>query len=155
MRPIAATDWERCRSAFTRDGFLRDLYVQDANGADWARCLAWLRASRWPLEYSYQGETAPLPESPISLFEKWGHKISVDADGIIFNSYFFSPDEIEFDIEPGELTSEARFGSLLSFLSGCGRAVGRVAIVTPEGMPQAVILRYLPDSDEIEYVPAA
>ena len=77
--------------------------------------------------------------------------LSVNVGGVLLNTHFFSLEEIEFDLDPQEVDSEERFGSLLSFLAGCGRATGKTAIVTCENLPQKVILRYHPNPDEVEF----
>jgi len=67
------------------------------------------------------------------------------------NCHFFTREEIELDIEPSEVDSEARCLSLLAFIKGIAERVGKDVIMTPENMQETVLLRYRAGEGRFEH----
>lgn len=65
--------------------------------------------------------------------------------------HFFTPDEIEFDIDPRAIDSQAQCERLVDFIRALGQAVGKAVLLTPENAPEYPYLRYDPLTDRAEW----
>ena len=147
--------WTRVKSEFTNDGTVRDIYVRGATRAVWDVVLKFV-AERYPkLAFTAGGRAAPLPTAAVEVFGLWDAAplIELDVDGLTILCHFFSTEEIEFNIWPQDVDSEARFGALIQFLRDLATATGMEAIVTPESYPQSVILSVEPATLNVSYHP--
>jgi hypothetical protein len=63
---------------------------------------------------------------------------------------FFTSDEIEFDIDPREATSQAALDELLGFLRRVGDSVGRAVMLSYENDSQHPFISYEPGSRAFE-----
>jgi len=72
------------------------------------------------------------------------------VDHVRVNCHFFGPGQIEFDIDPREITDPAAFTLLLNFMVDVGAAVEKEVRLTPENAPDHVLLRYNPAARQIE-----
>ena len=152
-------DWQQVAAEFEWDGSLRDLYVLDTDAAVWQEALDFLRAAGYPLTYSEDSVETELPTEVAVILRRRLEKhtmLSVDVQGIHIACHFFYAGEIEFDIDPREVSDEARFGHLCEFIRGVGKRLGRSVILTPEmcgGREDEAIIRYLPADDRFVYTP--
>jgi hypothetical protein len=62
------------------------------------------------------------------------------ARDLTIDCYFFTPDEIEFSLDPREIRSEREFGLVLSFIELIGMTVKKPVLLTPENGIQYPIL---------------
>lgn len=148
-------DWHRVAGDFEPDGSLRDIYVPGTSLDDWQRVLDALQ-ERWPLlDYTLDGEAAPLPGRAEDIFDARRErtvKLSfVVADARVF-CHFFVEEEIEFDIDPREVTQPEQVDALTDFMATLGRVTAKPVLLTMESSPEAVIFRYSPESDEVIWV---
>lgn len=67
------------------------------------------------------------------------------------NCFFFGELEIEFDLSPKEVASEAEARSILSFMRGLGRVTGRQVHLTEENVHDWRWLTFDPASDGWEF----
>jgi hypothetical protein len=67
------------------------------------------------------------------------------------NCHFFSESEIEFDIDPREVISQAELDILLIFLQQVGNAVHHPVVLTPENGPKHPIISYEPKLGQFRY----
>ncbi len=63
------------------------------------------------------------------------------------NCHFFTTEEIEFDIDPREITGESDFQALTEFMRFVGLKLSRRVALTPEGGPDEMLLEYDPISE--------
>lgn len=147
-------EWERYKDAFAWDGSLRDLYVRGTNEHDWQAMLTFLRSSACALRFSVDGEPRPLPGRVADIFaldaNPLGTALSVDGDHLALMCHFFAPDEIEFDLDPRAIDSQAQYSRLLGFIRALGHAVGKAVILTPENEPDYPYVRYDPLTERME-----
>jgi len=148
--------------AFELDGSFRDLYVLDTTVDDWKALFNLLRSRR---AFSHQlfinGEPAAIPQNPDPGFPdspslqsgNVGWSLSIDLDGLQLAAHFFSPEQIEFNLDPKQLNAET-FVELLNFMASLGRALKREVLLTPENREHAPIAKYDPRQDSITKVPA-
>ena len=71
--------------------------------------------------------------------------------GILVVCHFFTPEEIEFDIDPREVTTQAHLDSLLAFLQQLGDRTRKRAVLTPENLPHGPIISYDSETRQFEY----
>ena len=77
---------------------------------------------------------------------------SVRFCGVLANCHFFTPDEIEFDIDPREVVGQPQLDGVFEFMRSLAQSVGRDAILCPEGCSQIVIFRVRPDATAVEHL---
>jgi hypothetical protein len=148
--------WKQAAPEFYADGSLRDLYVLGATIDGWQALLDSLRASTYSYRYTRAKVEAPLPERASDAFPDLGFAdrlLAVDLGGFAANCHFFSETEIEFDLDPREVSCQAHLDAILDFIQFLASATSRDAILTPENQPEIVIFRARPGIPEIEHQP--
>ena len=147
-----AMDWEQAKSAFVRDGSLRDLYVLDTTVEDWRSLFDFVRGSTYGLRFRHGDDWRPVPADPDGFFagqSEWTTLLSIDVSGFAVNAHFFETDQIELDIEPSEVQTPERAEALFEFMRDLARALGKPVRLTPENCRDYVLIEYDPASDEL------
>jgi hypothetical protein len=73
--------------------------------------------------------------------------------GVTLNCHFFYEGEIELDVDPREVTDDARADAILTFMAELGQAMKKEVLMTAENVSDAVIFRYDPATGQISYLP--
>ena len=138
-----------CEPAFHTDGSLRDVYVPGTSEADWNVFLN--HAAAWECAYFVDGVAREVPKSAALVFDgtDTAKLLKILLDGASVNCHFFCLEEIELDVDPKEITTEAAFDALVEYLLGLGRALGKRLVLTEENSPSSVWLAYDPDKDAL------
>lgn len=148
-------EWEKCKAAFEWDGSWRDIYLLSTTIEDWRKLLATLQYS-YPLTFFVDGEKQskllPSPEELHAMRNHASPKVEVDIQGIIAVSHFFCIEEIEFDIDPRQVTDQKRLDALLDFLRCLGNCVVKDVLLTPENELQAPLIVYTHRTEEFRFV---
>ncbi|MCA0869961.1 hypothetical protein LCL97_03950 [Seohaeicola saemankumensis] len=128
---------------FEVDGSLRDIYVLNTSVSDWNRLLQ-LTPDLGGFAYFCDGEEAPLPTDANLLFGDFNHShlLRFSLGRPTINTHFFVEDEIEFDLDPSEITSQSDLDLVLDFFARIGRGIGRDIRITPENASDVVYLHY-------------
>jgi hypothetical protein len=145
----------RYPTAWVRDGALRDIYVFESDLDEWQKVLNFVRRA-YPFTYRVDDVDTPLPVSIGTIFQdrsEHTHLLAVQAGDVSIHCHFFLEDEIEFDVNPREIESEAEEDEVVKFMRGIGDALGRQVVLTMEGAPDWVYLRIEPGQEEPEYTP--
>jgi hypothetical protein len=145
--------WKAVRREFAFDGSWRDIFILGSDIPAWQQMLDGLRSAGYDLTYYRDSKPTELParaEDAFSLDGECHCLLSVRFDGILANCHFFTPAEIEFDIDPREVRGQAQLDALLKFMTCLATSVGREAILCPENCSQSVIFRVQPDG-AVEY----
>lgn len=146
-------DWTTLQLLFAWDGSWRDLYVLDTDIRDWQGLIDRLRLRDTHLTFSLDGVQQPLPSDLQAVFaarEQASPLLSIFLDHVQINCHFFDPSQIEFDIDPREITDAAAFRHLLNFMDVVGSILHKEVRLTPENAPDIVLLRYNPATAQIE-----
>lgn len=152
--------WHDVAKAFEFDGAWLDLVVRGTDLALWQKFLDALRSSRYEFAYLQLDRASgvrcqsPLPERAEDAFPEHGmadRLLSVQLAGPLANCHFFTPDEIEFDIDPREIGGQDQFDALVAFLQLMANATGKDAVVTPENMTEVVMFRVRPHHRGVQY----
>jgi hypothetical protein len=145
--------WDACRQEFEPDGALRDIYVHGTTIEHWRKLFDALRAN-YDLEYSADGAARPLPAAVDEAFTTRGTacpELHFRLGVIVVVCHFFTTDEIEFDISPCEVTSQAVLDELLGFLRLVGDTLGKAVIISYENDAQHPFITYESSRREFQY----
>ncbi len=115
-----------------------------------------LRAAGYDLGYVRNDQPTELPALAAEAFLLPGQcdrRLSVRFAGVLANCHFFTPEEVEFDIDPRDVTGQEQLDALFAFMRCLVSAVGKEAILTAENCPDIVVFRVRPDGLEVEYQP--
>lgn len=140
--------WDRCRKDFEPDGALRDIYVHGTTIAQWRAVFDVLRAN-CALEYSVDGSLQPVPATVEAVFSLRGTasaSLHFRVGGILVACHFFTTEEIEFDVSPREINSQATLDELLGFMRLIGDLLDRPVVMSHENDALHPFLTYEPGS---------
>jgi hypothetical protein len=127
------------------DGSLRDLYVFDTSEEVWQRFLEF--ATEYPITYRYGGEQKALPQAGEIFGDREnGHLLAIQVGAVTANCHFFVESEIELDLDPKEITDEARHNQVLDFVENLARSIGKTVHLTPENSEETPFLSYEPNT---------
>lgn len=122
---------------------------------DWQRMLSSLSSTGWEVSFA-----TTLAEEPpgllvnarelfdlLALDGEASARLAIHVEEIWFTCYFFDVEEIEFTFDPEDVSDEASFRSLESFIGWLGDSSRKQVVMTMEGtdhrsMP--AILEYQP-----------
>lgn len=154
-----SVDWADIAHEFQPDGgMLLDIHVRPAARDDWQRVLDMIRSRFANVSYRVDGETAALPLRADEIFavkSRAAPSLGFDLNGVSFATHFFSPDEIELDLNPDQVRGPDGLLAVAAILEGLAHATGKMASLTPESMPDNTILSYDPHSSRLAYHPPA
>ncbi len=130
------------------DGSLRDIYAVDTTIADWSRLLN-LSSSLGEGAYFRDGEEAPIPSSANSIFDDVDHShlLQINLGGPVINAHFFIADEMELDLDPSQITSQADLDLVLDFCAKIGQEIKRDIKITPENTPEVTYIYFSVDQE--------
>lgn len=148
--------WADLRQAFHIDGSLRDIVVVDTDLGDWERAYGYVRQLGAAADSRLESDPDPLPGTVLEVFalhDERSTRLEVHLGQVQLNCFFFGEMEIEFDLSPKAVASEAEARSILSFMRGLGRATGRPVHLTEENVHEWRWLTFEPASNGWEFKP--
>jgi hypothetical protein len=153
----ATEHWGTFAGEFYRDGSLRDIYVFNTRLRDWANAAAFIVDQKYKVEFSGAWAQPRFPSDIAKLFPKGPESeltvLAIELSGVEVNCHFFSPNEIEFDLDPAEVSDPSKLDGVFNFMKGLANAVGKDVVLTPENMPQIEIFRCRHHGDLVEHTP--
>jgi hypothetical protein len=152
-------NWDDVRQDFDWDGSLRDIYVLDVGLSGWRGLWRLLKqATAWRITYQVDGNSVGLPddvEVPLRLRPNAAALVSVFLGNVRFNSHFFDDGDIEFDLDPREVTDQTALDAVLTFMREVGQATSANVLLTPENMPAVPMIRYDSTTNTFSHIPPA
>lgn len=148
-------DWKISQEVLGVDGSLRHICVRNTNVEDWQTVVDWLRTSSYILKFR-RLENETLPENVQTIFDRQEEILSfmsVDVGDASLNCHFFWEKEIEFDLDPREMTSEAVVQRVFDFMAHLGNLLGKPVDLCPEGFDDFAIFRYDPAIAKLVFNP--
>lgn len=138
-----AMRWKDVSRIFEADGSLRDVIVYKTSVSDWDRLIR-LSLLLGDVSYERDGATAMLPTSAAQMLEdaEHTHCMRIDLGGPVANAHFFTAEEIELDLDPSEIGSQAALDKVQDFCSKLGRELKRNVAITEENSPDEILLSY-------------
>jgi hypothetical protein len=140
--------WETCREDFLWDG-LRDIYITPVTLAEWQ--IVYSTVLSREAKYSVDGVAQPAPARVAEVFEtreSAAPLLSIRAGRTTVVFHFFSESEIDCDIDPRKVTSQADLDALLTFMSQLGDSIQKPVNLTYENCPNDPILSYDPGTQD-------
>jgi hypothetical protein len=138
--------------AFEVDGSLRDLVVVDTSIEDWLTIYEELRSKNHDLTFEC-GDSQTLPPSVRELLVRGPHdqcpSLSLKMDANTLNCHFYQTEEIEFDLDPRDISTEANFFEITDFMRKIGKLLSKDVIITEENQHDLVFIRYRHEQDDI------
>jgi hypothetical protein len=141
--------WEDLKWIFEPDGSLRDIYVQEVSISDWEKLIDLLNEN-YPLKYGITDEersTSQIDKDYIIRYltgetsEMECKSIAIDFGGIDANCHFFLSEQIEFDIDPKEITSLEDFEKVEKFMQAISWALEQQVTLTDENSPEFPLVK--------------
>ena len=136
--------WNNLKSHFTQDGSLRDIIVAANDHSAWQLLIVGLKSAEFTYVFTHGGAARALPDS---IEEIWHLKqseptlLALKVGNILIHCHFFNSEEIEFDIDPKDITSKSDFDTLLRFLSWLNRTTRSDVLITHENAIDEVIFK--------------
>ncbi|MGR3620679.1 hypothetical protein [Pseudophaeobacter sp.] len=140
---VAPMLWTGVSQIFEADGSLRDIIVREISDPDWDKLIS-LSLRLGNVSYHCDGEDAVLPTSAAELLgdKEHAHCMKVNLGGPVVNAHFFSSEEIELDLDPREIGTQAALDKVLVFCSELSLTLERDVAITEESSPEAKLLYY-------------
>ncbi len=148
-------DWNLVSKSFVDDGSLRDIYVQNTSINDWDALLSGLKNYQPQLKIEWDNQFGQWPDNASVIFDESNEFVTtmkIDASGILINCHFFSKEEIEFDIDPKDVTEQSDLDALCEFMRMVGKVVEKPAILTPENFQDKPIILFNPETNELNFI---
>jgi len=134
------------------DGSWRDLYVLGTSAAGWNVLLDLVRSGKMgDASFLVDGEPSAMPdrvEEVLAIHDRASPMLRLSVDGLNLNCHFFVEGEIEFDLDPAELT-EPRFAALLAWMRLLGTALRRDVLLTDENSKKVPRLMFCAGIDRV------
>jgi len=144
---------EKFADAFFVDGSLRDIIVSDTTIDDWQKVYDELRSGKYDLAYECGTSHVP-PTDVCELLAGRGlqderPRLSVKCGANTLNCFFYGEDEIEFDLDPRDVTSEDEFLKIIDFMRMIGQRLRKDVSLTEENVHEAELIRYRHEENDI------
>jgi len=147
-------DWQAIAGHFASDGTLRDIYVFDTSMADWEAVWRLLAGSRDRLTFYIDGVLSEPPATVTEIFDVGtDHSVLATycASDLTVNCHFFTPSEIEFDVDPRQIDGLDAIEVLARFIAAIGETTSKPVVLTEENDQSMVIAWFDPKAGAIEW----
>ena len=144
---MTLADWHILKEdIYYRDGSWRDIYVPAATQDDWSKWID-LVNQKYPVEF-YNGQTQ-LTEVFINksvVFHYWNRKTdflngaTIKLGSIAVKCHFFTTQQIENDIDPGEIKTIEDHFRVVDYLIEISRLLNQIVILTAENQSDLVYI---------------
>ncbi len=138
-------DWNSIKKEFEADGSLRDLLIFEASEDIWDSLICAVSNSSYSSTFYLSDRVVQLPQTFAEIKEIQELEttiLSIDiGNRIKLNCHFFVSEEIEFDLDPKEMSNEEDYSCLVGFLSWLHNITKRSVVVSHEGAPEMEILK--------------
>lgn len=134
-----SNDWHKIKEEiYYSDGSWRDIYVFGTTKDDWGRWIDLIN-QKYTVEF-YNGQTQKT-EAAINkevVFDYWDRKTdllngaAVTVGNISVKCHFFTPTEIENDIDPKEIATLADHNQIISYLVDVSSTLNKTVVLTAE-----------------------
>ena len=138
-------EWYKIREeVYYRDGSLRDIYVLDTTRDDWSKWIDLINEKYSVEFYNRQTEKSEAMINKNIVFDYFNRKTdllnsaTITLGKIMVKCHFFTDQEIENDIDPGEIDTIEDHYRLISYLTDISKALSKTVVVTAENQ-QAIV----------------
>lgn len=128
--------------------FLLDIYVFKTDENDWQTIINHLRLNTlYTTTFLVDLKKQALPFAVREIFDiTQDHAVilHIDEGQLNIYCYFFTPEQIEFDFDPRDITDDQRLTRLLDFIHLLGNLLQKQVVLTPESDEAIHYLSYDP-----------
>ncbi|HEV7347666.1 hypothetical protein [Telluribacter sp.] len=133
-------NWNDIKWIFEPDGSLRDIYVQDVTLSDWEKLIDFLILN-YDIKFGEDEKKQIDKEYVIEYLrdetgEMESKSLKIDFNGVNIHCYFFLPNQIEFDIDPKEITAIKDFETIEKFMTSISQTLRNQVTLTGENSPE-------------------
>lgn len=138
------------RDEMTPDGSLRDVYLFNTSASVVRSYCEFVQSAEWPSTLQRGDKALGSISEAGDLWDPEQQRVllTVDVAGARVNSHFFTPNEIELDFDPREVT-ESNWAAIQDFLEFSSQQTARNAFLTLENSPECGILYMTPGGDAV------
>ncbi|WBX70352.1 hypothetical protein [Tenacibaculum retecalamus] len=141
-------NWNKAKWIFKPDGSLKDIYVQDVDSSDWKKLIEFLN-TEYNLIFGIDEKNGTNRIDFDYVQKMWNDEtgkletksLTIDLNGVIVKSYFFCPEQIEFDIKPAEIKSESELNSILDFMQSISKSLKKQSTLTDENNAEFPLIK--------------
>jgi hypothetical protein len=147
--------WSQLEQDFEPDGSVREIYVLGTTSADWQGLLDRLHDWKPRPSYAVDHELSSLPRNVADAFSaarEGSVLLRLNVEGLELCCHFFKQDQIEFDLDPAEISGPKEIEAISGFMRFLGQLTGKPVILTPENAQDLPILRCSPETLVVEWV---
>ena len=147
-------DWAEIADDFVRGEGLRTIHILNPSRCGCRNVHRALQRFQ-PRPVLKKGDKIlPLPSLPRSLRElrTRQYHLVLHFEGLRIHGHCFYRD-VNFDIAPGDVTGPTELAAVVRFLTMLGEAACREIVLCTSFHLDMPILRYLPDTGQVEWVP--
>lgn len=141
-------NWKNIEWIFEKDGALRDIYVQNATISDWKKVINLLN-SDYKLTFGVNEDklTNKIDFRYVKTMfadetgELETKSATINLNGIVVKCYFFLENQIEFDINPAEISSELELNTIMAFMKSISSKLGKQITLCGENQPEFPLIK--------------
>ena len=145
--------WDDYKKAFEFNGTWRDIYITETELKDWKTLLEFLAEGSYPVKFLVNGAEQPLHTNVWQIFQDQKKDLmpllSIDISGVAITSHFFDQNEIEFDLDPREVTDSSKAEAILDFMKQIGDELDKPVHLTEEDAAEDAWFSYDPATGEM------
>ncbi len=132
-------NWQALKkNIYFEDGSWRDIYIENTNQDDWLKWIAFINEN-YSVSF-YNGPTQQIepridPEVVTAYWaneHEYGCSATIYSAGISIKAHFFSPEEIENDIDPKDIKSLEDHYTIIHYLRQLRDLTGKTVCLTEE-----------------------
>ncbi len=134
-------DWVKIKEEILyKDGSLRDIYFQGMTEKTRAKFWEFMKYNALSKELILDNKTfTEFPSFP-EIKKQENKLLKIRLDGILVVCHFFTDEEIEMDIDPGEVKNIELWNKLINMLTDLSRFIGVKGKITPESAPEYILM---------------
>ena len=145
--------WDQVGAWFASDSMKVDVFVSPATATMWKKILDVVTSPPYAAELLLNGQPARIWPPVAELFDAVSLLV-VRSGGLVFETAFFSPLEIEFWFDGRKMMSASEFECLVLFLKDIANAAGVDVVVTPENTHDRPFLVFRQQTGQLEFAPS-
>lgn len=144
---------DRFADAFYVDGSLRDIVIVNTTIDDWEKLYSELTLGEYELAFECGDSHTPPPNVRELLAGGGMHdqcpRLRVTLGASKLNCFFYCKEEIEFDLDPRDVSSEDEFLRITDFIRRLGTVLEKDVVLTDENVHEFELIRYRHEKDDI------
>jgi hypothetical protein len=135
---------ELMENIFYQDGSFRDIYIKDIQMSDWQLVLDFLKSLHHKIKFFKDGNDFDYldfcAEEIFNLKNDFSIVMKICSDSMSINCHFFDSTEIEFDIDPHEITNVDSIEIIFNLIINLSKITQKRVVLTPENLSESPLV---------------